>query len=167
MKVNQIMTQSIITISEDTPLREAAKIMLRHRIGGLPVVDKEGKLTGILTESDFTATERCVPFSLFRAPQLFGAWLGKDAEDLYAKAGDIRAREVMSTKVITVNENDPIERVLELILKYDINRIPVLSEGKLAGIVARRDLLRVMKDQHALETPYQAEDCRDVTQCAC
>ncbi len=151
MKVNQIMTQPVITISEDTPLREVARLMLQHRIGGLPVVDKEGKVTGIVTESDFTARERCVPFSLFRAPQLFGTWLGKDAEELYAKAGDIPAREVMSTNLVTVGDNDSIERVLELILKHDINRIPVISEGKLAGIVARRDLLRVMKNQHALE----------------
>ncbi|HKY26365.1 MAG TPA: CBS domain-containing protein [Pyrinomonadaceae bacterium] len=150
MKVNQIMTQPVITITEDTTLREVARIMLQHRIGGLPVVDKDGHLTGIITESDFTAKEKCVPFSLFRAPQLFGTWLGDDAEELYAKACNIRAREVMSTNVVTVNENDPIKRVLELVLKHDVNRIPVVSEGKPVGIVARRDLLRMMKDQQAL-----------------
>lgn len=150
MKVNAIMTQPVITITEDTPLCEGARVMLEHRIGGLPVVDKEGNLAGIVTESDFTAKERCVPFSLFHAPQLFGTWLGNDAEELYAKAGNIRAREVMSTNVVTVSENDSIERVLELILKYDINRIPVVSEGKPVGIVARRDLLRLMKNQQAL-----------------
>ncbi len=150
MKVSEIMTQPVITIREDTPLREVANIMLQHRVGGLPVVDKEGNLAGIVTESDFTAKERCLPFSLFRAPQLFGAWLGQDAEELYAKAGNIRAREVMSTNVVTVDENDSIERVLELLLQYDLNRIPVLREGKPAGIVARRDLLRMMKNQQAL-----------------
>ena len=150
MKVNEIMTQPVITIGEDTALQEAANIMLQHRIGGIPVVDKNGNLVGIVTETDFTAKERCVPFSLFRAPQLFGTWLGNDAETLYTKAGSIRAREVMTTNVITVHENDSIERVLELILKYDINRIPVLSDGKLVGIVARRDLLRIMKNQQAL-----------------
>lgn len=56
----------------------------------------------------------------------------------------------MSRNVITVQENDSIEKVLELILKYDINRIPVMSDGKLVGIVARRDLLRIMKNQQTL-----------------
>ena len=145
MKVKDIMTEPVITIGEDTSLQEVAQIMLEHRIGGVPVINASGDLTGIVTESDFTAKEKCVPFSLFRAPQLFGAWLGNDAEDLYARAGNIPAREVMSTSVVTVTENDPIERVLELILKYDINRIPVVKDRKPVGIVARRDILRVMK----------------------
>ena len=156
MKVNEIMSQPVITISEDTTLREVARIMLEHGIGGLPVVDHDRNLSGIVTETDFTAREKCVPFSMFRAPQLFGTWLGDDAEELYAKAGNIRAREVMSRKVVTVNENDPIEKVLELMLKYDINRIPVLSERKPVGIVARRDLLRVMRDQQALAVSSSA-----------
>ena len=145
MKVKDIMTEPVITISEDTSLQEVAQIMIEHRIGGLPVINESGELTGIVTESDFTAKEKCVPFSMFRAPQLFGTWLGNDAEDLYARAKNIPAREVMSTSVVTVTENDSIEKVLELILKYDVNRIPVVKDRKPVGIVARRDLLRVMK----------------------
>ena len=145
MKVKDIMTEPVITIREDTPLQKVAQIMLENRIGGLPVINESGDLTGIVTESDFTAKEKCVPFSMFRAPQLFGIWLGNDAEELYARAGNIPAREVMSTSVVTVTENDPIEKVLELILKYDINRIPVVKDRKPVGIVARRDILRVMK----------------------
>lgn len=145
MKVKDIMTEPVITIGEDTSLQEVAQIMLENRIGGLPVINESGDLTGIVTESDFTAKEKCVPFSMFRAPQLFGTWLGNDAEDLYSRAKNIPAREVMSTSVVTVTENDSIEKVLELILKCDINRIPVVKDRKPVGIVARRDLLRVMK----------------------
>ena len=145
MKVKDIMTEPVITIGEDTSLQKVAQIMLENRIGGLPVINESGELTGIVTESDFTAKEKCVPFSMFRAPQLFGTWLGNDAEDLYARAKNIPAREVMSTSVVTVTENDSIERVLELILRYDINRIPVVKDRKPVGIVARRDLLRVMQ----------------------
>ena len=150
MRVDEIMTQPVVTIGEETPLHEVARLMLQHRIGGLPVVDKNGNLVGIVTESDFTAKEKCVPFSVFRAPQLFGVWLGNDAQKLYAQASNIHAREVMSTDPVTVRENDSIETVLGLMLKYDVNRIPVVREGKPAGIVARRDLLRLMKDQQAL-----------------
>ena len=145
MKVKDIMTEPVITITEDTSLQKVAQIMLDNRIGGLPVINQSGDLTGIVTESDFTATEKCIPFSMFRAPQLFGNWLGNDAEDLYERAGNISAQEVMSTSVVTVTENDSIETVLELILKYDINRIPVVKDGKPIGIVARHDLLKLMK----------------------
>ena len=149
MKVKEIMTQPVITITEETSLQKVAQIMLENRIGGVPVINESGQLTGIVTESDFTAREKCVPFSLFRAPQLFGTWLGNDAEVLYAAARNIPAREIMSPGVVTVTENDSIEQVLELILRYDINRIPVVKDGKPVGIVARRDLLRMMKVNRA------------------
>lgn len=152
MKVKDIMTEPAITISEDTPLYEIAQIMLDHRIGGVPVINEAGDLTGIVTESDFTAKEKCVPFSMFRAPQLFGTWLGNDAEGLYEGARNIPAREIMSTNVVTVKENDSIEAVLNLILKHDINRIPVVRDRKPVGIVARHDLLRVMKVNEARAT---------------
>ena len=152
MKVSQIMTQPIITITEDTPLHEVAQIMLEHRIGGLPVINQCGELIGIVTESDFTAREKCVPFSLFRAPQLFGTWLGNDAEELYLQARNIPAREIMSRNVISVAENDSIAEVLDVILKYDINRIPVVRNHKPVGIVARRDLLRIMNSQQVSAT---------------
>lgn len=145
MKVKDIMTEPAIT----TPLYEIAQIMLDHRIGGVPVINEAGDLTGIVTESDFTAKEKCVPFSMFRAPQLFGTWLGNDAEGLYEGARNIPAREIMSTNVVTVKENDSIEAVLNLILKHDINRIPVVRDRKPVGIVARHDLLRMMKTEPA------------------
>ncbi len=145
MKVKDIMTVPVITIGADTQLKKVAQIMLDHNIGGVPVVNESGELTGIITESDFTAKEKGVPFSVFRAPQLFGKWLGNDAEVLYAAAENVPAREIMSTNVVTVKEDDSIEEVLALILKYDINRIPVVKDRKPVGMVARRDLLRVMK----------------------
>ena len=120
------------------------------RIGGLPVINQSGELKGIVTESDFTAKEKYVPFSMFRAPQLFGTWLGNDAEAIYASAMNIPVREIMSTSVVTVTGDDPIEKVLELVLKHDINRIPVIKDGKPVGIVARHDLLRMMKANEAL-----------------
>ena len=150
MKVREIMSQPVITVKEETRLDEVAQLMLEKGIGGVLVIDKAGVLTGIVTESDFTAKEKYVPFSIMRFPQLFGSWLGDDAEELYASARNTAAREVMSTQVVTVNENDSIEKVLELILKHDVNRIPVVRDGKPVGIVARRDLLKVMRSQPAL-----------------
>lgn len=158
MRVSQIMTQPVITISEDAPLHEIARIMLEHGIGGIPVVDESGGLTGIITESDFTASEKGVPFSRFRAPQLFGSWLGNNADELYSRARNIPARDIMSRGVITVTENDSIEAVLNLILKHDINRILVVRDRKPVGIVARHDLLRMMKTEPARVADQKSEN---------
>ena len=148
MKVGEIMTRPVITVREDTPLEEVAETMLEHRIGGVPVVSELGETVGIITESDFAAKEKCLPFSLFRAPQLFGKWMGPgDAEQLYGEARRLPAREVMTRGVVTVDEGSSVEEVLELMLRHDVNRIPVVGAGKApVGIVARHDLLRVMSN---------------------
>lgn len=147
MKVKEIMTQPVISVRDDTPLEEVALLMLEHRIGGVPVLDDRGELVGIITESDFTAKEKCLPFSLFRAPQLFGRWMGAgEAAHLYEEARGLPAREAMTRSVVTIGEDDPVEDVLELMLRNDINRVPVIGMGGVPiGIVARHDLLRMMR----------------------
>ena len=69
VKVKEIMSQPVITITEDAPLAQVAQLMLDRGIGGVPVTNIAGELIGIITESDFTAREKCLPFSLFRFPQ--------------------------------------------------------------------------------------------------
>jgi CBS domain-containing protein len=145
MKVKEIMVQPVLVVREDTTLAEIARIMLERCIGGLPVVNDRGELRGIVTESDFAAKERGVPFSTFRAPQLFGQWMGKEGtERLYAAARTMTAREIMRERVITVSEEDTLETVLERMLRHDINRVPVVRDGIPVGIVTRHDLLKLM-----------------------
>lgn len=78
MNVREIMSQPAITVPKDTPLAEVARVMVERGIGRVPAVTDGGRLAGIVTESDFSAKERGVPFSLLRLPQLFGHWLDRD-----------------------------------------------------------------------------------------
>jgi CBS domain-containing protein len=145
MNVEKIMSKPAIQVSEDASLQEAATLMLENGIGCLPVVDGNGKIVGVVTESNFTAKEKGVPFSTFRAPQLFGRWLSESGvEKIYAEASKTPVREVMSVPAITVEESESINRVAELMLKHDINRIPVVADGIPVGVVARHDLLRLL-----------------------
>jgi CBS domain-containing protein len=145
MKVKEIMVRPVIVVGEDTTLEEIARIMLDNRIGCVPVVDEGGKLVGIVTESDFTAKEHGVPFSTLSAPQLFGRWMPKEGiEEIYRVARTMTAKEIMTSPVITVTEDDPIEEVVRRLLDYDINRIPVVRDGKPVGIVSQHDLLNLM-----------------------
>ena len=130
MKVREIMTQPVIVVKEDNTLEEIAHLMLDCRIGCVLVVNREGKVVGIVTESDFTAKERGFPFSTFRAPQLLGQWISKEGvEEIYKAARRITAKEIMSTPIITVTEEDTLEDVVKKMLHYDINRIPVVCDG--------------------------------------
>lgn len=145
MKVTEIMSKPVIAVREDATLEEVAQTMIENKFGCVPVVNERGELSGIISETDFAAKGKGIPFSTFQAPQVFGRWLGKSGvEDLYEAARAIPARQTMTRDIVTVTEDASIESVLELMLKHDVNRIPVLRGKVPVGIVARYDLLKLI-----------------------
>ncbi|WP_298628456.1 CBS domain-containing protein [uncultured Thermus sp.] len=148
MKAKDAMTRPVVTVLPETSLVEVARLMLGKGIGSVLVVDKEGRLMGIVTESDFLK-ERGVPFSTFRAPMLLGRFMGADGlEEALAEARRTRVEEIMTSPVHAVGPEEPLSRVLDLMLAYDINHVPVVDgEGKPVGIITRFDLLRLLQPQ--------------------
>lgn len=145
MNVKEMMTQPAFVIAETATLEEVARFMLEHRIGCVPVVNNKGKLSGIITESSFAAQKKSIPFSTFRAPQVLGQWLSSDGvERIYEAARQMTAREIMRQPVITVTEQQSMDEVVALMLRHDINRIPVVRDGVPVGMIARHDLLRML-----------------------
>lgn len=145
MKVNEIMASPAITVGESTSLEDVARLMLDKGIGCVPVVDAGGIIAGIVTEASFAAKSKGIPFSTFRAPQLLGRWLSDTSvANIYAAARQTPVSEIMVKNVVTIEEDESVNRAVELMLEHDINRIPVVRDGKPVGIVARHDLLRLM-----------------------
>lgn len=145
MKVAEFMAQPVITVQEDTSLEVVARTRLKNHFGCVPVVDTQRKITGIITESDFAAKEKGFPFSTFRAPQVLGQWTSHDGvERIYEAARRMRASETMHPQIVTVTEDQSMDEAVELMLRHDINRIPVVRDDVPIGIVARHDLLRMM-----------------------
>ena len=148
MKVKEIMAQPVITVSEDSSLEEIAKMMLQHRIACVPVANASSKLVGLVTESTFTAREKWLPFTRLSLPQLFGHYLGTgEVDSIYEAARRITAREVMSTNLITVTEDELVRVVLEKMLRHGVNNIPVVKDGVPVGMVTRHDLLKMMLER--------------------
>ncbi len=148
MKVKQMMSHPAVVVAEDATLEEVARTMLDHHIGCVPVVDRQGKIVGIITESDFAAKEKGLPFSTFRAPQLLGQWIGSDSvERIYEAARRMKASEIMRTQIVTVTEEASMNEAVEIMFRHDINRIPVVRDGAPVGIVSRHDLLRMIVEQ--------------------
>jgi len=145
MRVSEIMAQPVVVAREDATLEQVAGTMVERRIGCLPIVDREGRMVGVITEADFAAKECGVPFTFVRAPQLLGQWLGKEGADrIYATSRRLTAREIMTPGGITAAEDATLEEVLERMLRHDINHVPVLRDGTPVGMVARHDLLRLL-----------------------
>ena len=144
-KISDIMAFPVITANEDDTLRDVAKKMLDKNVGGLPVVDEDGKLIGFVSETDFSAKQNNIPFSRNLAPQLFGRWLNEgEIEKMYKEARSIKVKDIMTKPPIYVNEDETIPALIEKIMKYDIHRVPVVNDGKLVGIVSRRDLMKLL-----------------------
>ena len=152
MKVSQIMRQPVVSMREDDSLEDAARVMLEHDLRGVPVVNDRGQLTGFLSVSDFLAKDKKIPFTKYHAPQLFGKWLPKEGvEKIYEEARAMPVKEIMSAGVVSVSEDATLEEVVELMLRRDLNRIPVVRGGVPVGIVARYDLLKLVAQEGKLK----------------
>jgi CBS domain-containing protein len=145
MRVKDIMTTNVISIGADEPIVKAAGLMLQNRISGLPVVDKEGELVGMVTEGDFLqrgelGTRRHRPKWLE-----FIVGPGKLAEE-YVQTSGRKVEEVMTPDPWTIRDDDSLERVVEMMERHHIKRLPVTRGGRMVGIVSRANLM------HALAT---------------
>lgn len=144
MKVKDIMTSEVITVSIGDSVEQCAKLLQEYNISGLPVLDEAGKVAGIVTEGDLIRRA-----SRVKAPgylEILGGliYLGspkKFVEELQ-RAMSLEAGQLMSKNVITVSPEDTIEKAATLMVEKKISRIPVLDEqGRLIGIVSRRDIM--------------------------
>lgn len=146
MRVRDIMVSPVVTATPDATLETIARLMLEHRIGCVVIVSAEDRahVVGIVTETDFDIREAGVPFSAFRAPKLFGAWVSSEAElaEAYEQARRRPVKDIMQSPVITVGPDDEVWRAARLMLEHDIKRLPVVEQGRLTGIVTRHDLLK-------------------------
>lgn len=145
MKAYQIMTTDLITVRPDTTLKEIARLLTTHRIGSVPVVDEDDQLVGIVSKDDLFPEEKCVPFSTLRLPALFNQWIDKGRlSDAYKTACSRTASDVMKAPAACVDAWDDIEDVAELMALRKLACVPVLCSGRLAGMVSRSDLIRVL-----------------------
>lgn len=141
MKARDIASLQVTTIGPGTSVRHAARIMLAHGISGLPVVEDETRIVGIITEGDLI---RRSELGLGKSQILELAGVDARAAQDYVKRHSWSVADVMTRQVISVDENESIAKVAELLEQHGIKRLPVTSDGKLIGLISRADLLRVI-----------------------
>ncbi|HXZ46498.1 MAG TPA: CBS domain-containing protein [Pseudolabrys sp.] len=143
MKASDVMTPDVISADPDATVLQAARYMLQHHISGLPVIDKTGKLVGILSEGDFLRRRET------RTEHKRSRWLeflmgpGKMAAE-YTHTHGSKVAEVMTKDVYTVSDDASLEDIVELMERRRIKRVPVMRGNKVAGIVTRSNLMHAM-----------------------
>ena len=159
MQARDVMTTPVLSISSKAKIGEAVALMLKSRLSGLPVVDERHRLVGILSEGDLLrraelGTER-------RRARWIEAFLmpGHSASDYVHTHGRV-IEEVMTREPITVTETTPLGKIVSLMERNHIKRVPVLREGVIAGIITRADLLRALAARANMREPASPDDQR-------
>jgi CBS domain-containing protein len=143
MKARDVMTSPVLSVEPDADILYAVRLMLQRRISGLPVIDGQGDLLGIVTEGDFlrraeTGTQRK------RSRWLeFLVGPGRLAEE-YAHAHASKVRDVMTPDPVTVSDDTPLEEIVRLMEKRQVKRLPVMRDRKVVGIVSRANLVHAL-----------------------
>ena len=156
MRVSDIMAREVVSVPPDASVREVASLMLERRISGVPVVDAEGKVLGVVSEGD-----------LIRRPEietdLAGrSWLSIFVSDEerareFVKSHGRRAREVMTQPAVCVAPETPLDEAVRVMERHHIKRLPVIEQGKLVGLMTRADLVRALLQREHAPLPAQSD----------
>ena len=146
LKVKDIMTKEVITVSAEAEIVYATKLLLENRINGVPVTNETGKLVGILCQSDLIAQQKKLPVPSFFSflDGLINLTSMKQFEKEVQKIAAITVAQAMTPNPVTVRPDTDIEAVAALMVDNNFHTIPVVDEGKLVGIVGKEDILRTL-----------------------
>jgi CBS domain-containing protein len=143
LKVREIMSEDVITISPDTDVEDAAKVLSEHGISGVPVVEGN-KLVGIVSESDLIIKDKKLHFPDYI--NVIGGIIYLESynkfKEEFKKFIAIQIKDLMSEDVITVTPDDTIEDAATIISDEDVNRLPVVEGDKVVGILTRADIVK-------------------------
>ena len=149
MNVKDVMNSDVVSCRPDDEISSAAQLLKEHNISGLPVVD-EGKVVGIVTEADL--------LKLLEVPEHGGLWLPspfevieipirelinwEDTKHMLTDIGSKPVKEIMESEVYTISADSSIEDASSMMIKHKVNRLPVMDNGTIVGIITRGDIIR-------------------------
>ena len=146
LKAKDIMTKEPITVSPETEIVHATKLLLENRINGVPVIDETGKLVGILCQSDLIAQQKKLPVPSFFTflDGLITLTSMKQFEKEVQKIAAITVSQAMTPNPVVARPDTGIEEVAALMVDSGFHTIPVVDKGSLVGIVGKEDILRTL-----------------------
>jgi len=149
MLAKNVMTKDVITVKPEEKVEKVAKVLVDNKISGIPVVDEHNHVVGIVTEKDLMikAGELKVPFYVTLFDSIIFLENPIRFNNDIKKYTASQVKDVMTTKVISVEEDTPVSEVVAIMQKRQINRVPVLRHGKIIGIITRNDILKSLVER--------------------
>ena len=141
MRVRELMTESVLTIGPEAPLKDVAKVLIENRISGLPVCDIEGHVLGVISEGDILYKEHDPTEGHVGGPL---GWIVDGSPNLAGavKAQAMTAAKAMTAPAVTIAPYESVSQAARIMCEHRVNRLPVVKGDRLVGIVTRADLVR-------------------------
>ena len=141
LTVRDVMSRPALTVHPETPLKDVARLLVDHRISGLPVTDHDGRVVGVISEADLLLKEQgAANIAHRRLARLLGE--STETRSQLAKLAATSAGDAMTAPAITIVGDRPLAEAAALMTGRGINRLPVVDDGALIGVVSRADLVR-------------------------
>jgi CBS domain-containing protein len=150
--VESVMTKKVVTARLDTPFKELVALMAEHRVSGLPVVDRNGKLVGVVSEADTLAKQE------YQGGTSARPWFaGRLRRARWHKSAGLTAAALMTSPAVTIGATETVSAAARLLAQKKVRRLCVVDEnGRLAGIVSRRDVITTfLRDDAAIRADIE------------
>ncbi len=146
LTAKDLMSTEVVTVTPDTKVRELAKILSENRISGAPVVDDQGKVIGVVTESDliFQNKKVHIPTAIAILDAFFFLESPEKMEKEMKKMAGVKVSDIFASEVITVQQDTRLDEVATLMAEKQIHTLPVLDNSKLVGVIGKYDLIRTI-----------------------
>ncbi len=150
--VKDIMTKKVITVGPDATLRDVARILFEHHISGVPVVDEQERLLGIVSETDIVAAVKTYERKLnmvFPTPSILSIsfkpdYKEKELSDAISEFQALKAKDIMTREIYVLGPEETLQRAVLIMNSFGVNRIPIVDGLKLVGIIARADVIKYL-----------------------
>lgn len=144
LTAKDIMTKEVITVGQDTPIKNLAEILWKNRISGAPVLDEAGTVVSVVTESDLIDQTKKVhiPTMISLLDSVIFLESSKKTEREIRKMSGNTAGDISSSEFITVTEETGLDEIATIMSEKNIHTLPVMQDDKLVGVIGKSDIIR-------------------------
>jgi CBS domain-containing protein len=148
LTARDIMTRDIITVTEESTIKELARILTSNHISGVPVINDSGKLVGVVTESDliFQTKKVHIPTVITILDSVFYLENPDKMGDEMKKMAGTKVKDILTSSPITVTEETPLDEIATIMSEKNFHTLPVVNKDTLVGVIGKKDIIRTLID---------------------
>lgn len=146
LTARDIMTREVITITDDSTVKELARLLAIHQISGVPVIDDKGRLVGVVTESDliFQTKKLHIPTVITILDSVFYLENPDKMGEEMKKMVGAKVKDILTSSPLTVNEDTPLDEIATMMAEKNVHTLPVVNKEILVGVIGKKDIIRTL-----------------------